>query len=298
MATKEQIWEAADVISAEGGTPTLAAVRAHMGGGSYTDISAAMKDWRTRQQASAAPIREPAPGLVAERLSEFGSELWALALELANNRLQSEREALEQARHEAEETREEAASLADSLAAELDQVRANLDVLSEQLAGSLHAQEQQKAVIEEFRTAALDNRHRAELAEIARDEIKTRADQLMGLLKEEQAAHAVTKTQQQAAIDHAKAEINATAQQLAQAKKETENARVAEQACQSRLEAAAREIDGLKTQLKEERSAARSSAEQAAELKGRLSVLEVKAEVTAEPVPIKKTSRASKKAAG
>ena len=37
MATKEQIWAAADAISAEGGNPTLAAVRVYMGGGSYTD---------------------------------------------------------------------------------------------------------------------------------------------------------------------------------------------------------------------------------------------------------------------
>ena len=45
MATKEQIWSVADTIASEGGNPTLAAVREKLGGGSYTDISAAMQQW-------------------------------------------------------------------------------------------------------------------------------------------------------------------------------------------------------------------------------------------------------------
>lgn len=193
MATKEQIWAAADAISAEGGNPTLAAVRAQLGGGSYTDISAAMQVWRANQQAAAISVREPAPALIAERLTEFGGELWAVALELANSRLQLEREALEQARLETEAIRREATSLADQLTAELEAVKAEL--------------------------VSRSNSH-------------------------------------------------------AKAVKQAENARVAEQACQARLEAATREIDDLKAQVKEERKAAKVSAEQAAELKGRLAVYE------------------------
>ena len=55
MATKEQIYAAADAISAEGGNPTLAAVRAHMGGGSYTDISAAMQSWTKSTEPEQKP---------------------------------------------------------------------------------------------------------------------------------------------------------------------------------------------------------------------------------------------------
>ena len=69
--------------------------------------------------------------------------------------------------------------------------------------------------------------------------------------------------------------------------KEAENARVTEQACQVRLEASVREIESLKTQVKEERQNAKVSAETAAELKGRLSVLE-----TQKPAAItKKTTK-------
>jgi isoleucyl-tRNA synthetase len=202
MATKEQIWAAADAISAEGGNPTLAAVRAQMGGGSYTDISAAMQSWRATQQASSTPIREPAPSAITERLNSLGAELWAVALELANNRLQSEREGLELARQEAEETRKEAAALADAIAAELDKAQADNAALREQLAVSLAKQEQQQAVISQETAAAMESKHRAELADVARAELKTRADQLSELLRDEQAAHLATR----AALESSQAE--------------------------------------------------------------------------------------------
>jgi chromosome segregation ATPase len=280
MATKEQIWAAADAISAEGGNPTLAAVRAKMGGGSYTDISAAMQGWRATQQASSAPIREPAPSTITDQLNALGSEVWAVALELANARLQSEREGLELARQEAEETRKEAAALADALAADLDKAQADIVALREQLAASLAKQEQQQEIINQETAAAMEGKHRAELADVARAELKTRADQLSELLKESQAANLAEQGRHQADIERVKAEATATAQQLTQAQKEAENARVAEQSCQARLESAAREIDSLKAQVKEERSAAKVSAETAAELKGRLAAFDVQKTAT------------------
>ena len=274
MATKEQLWAAADAISGAGGNPTLAAVRAHMGGGSYTDISAAMQGWRATQQASSAPIREPAPSVITDRLSSLGAELWAAALELANTRLQSEREGLEAARQEAEETRKEAAALADAIAAELDKAQADIASLSEQLAASLAKQTQQQAVIEQKNVEVIENKHRAELAEVARTEVSLRADQLTELLKQEQTANIAAQGRQQAEIDKSKGDATLTAQQLTKAQKEAENARIAEQTCQSHLDAAAREIEALKAQIKDERKAAKVSAETAAELRGRLAVLE------------------------
>lgn len=215
MATKDQIWAAADAISAEGGNPTLAAVRAHLGGGSYTDISAAMQAWRSHQQASAAPIREPVPAALDERLNAFGGEVWAVALELANSRLQSERAALEQVQQEAEETRKEAAALADSLAAELDKAQAEIAALSQQLAGCAAKQEQQQALIGQANATATAATHRAELAEAARGELQIRAEQLGGLLKEEQAARA----QLQGLLDKLTERLNVDAEKPKGAKK-------------------------------------------------------------------------------
>ncbi len=127
--TREQIFAVADELDTAGQKPTLAAVRKALGGGSFTTISEAMNEWRARKASQAAPIREPTPQAVADRLAEAGAEIWSLALELANARLASEREALEQARQEAEQARREAAELADQLAGELDEARARIEAL-------------------------------------------------------------------------------------------------------------------------------------------------------------------------
>lgn len=215
--TKEQIWSIASALTEAGKNPTLAVVREQLGGGSYTDISAAMQIWRQNQQASSNPIREPAPTSITERLNDFGSDLWAVALELANNRLQSEREALEQARQETETIRRETTSLADQLTSE---------------------------------------------------------------------------------IENLKIELLAHKDQIAQSRKESENARVAEQACQARLESSLSDIENLKAQVKEERETAKKAIEAAAELRGRLGAFEeiTKPKPVTEPIKTKAAtgSRAAK----
>ncbi len=127
--TTEQIWAAADALDAAGQSPTLAAVRKAIGGGSFTTISEAMAQWRARKADKSTPLREPAPPLVMERLAELGADIWAAALDLANARLNSEREALEVARAELEASRLEAAELADQLTGDLDDARTKIEAL-------------------------------------------------------------------------------------------------------------------------------------------------------------------------
>ena len=128
--TAEQIWAAADALDAAGQSPTLAAVRKAVGGGSFTTISEAMAQWRTRKADKSTPLREPAPPLVMERLAEVGADIWAAALDLANARLSSEREALEVARVELEASRMEAAQLADQLTVEVEDAKSRLEALT------------------------------------------------------------------------------------------------------------------------------------------------------------------------
>ena len=122
--TKDQILQAADQLAAAGTPPTLAAVRSAVGGGSYTTINEALKEWKAKQQASVMPLREPAPEGISKRLDEVGAEVWAIALELANARLTSEREALETTRQQLETAQQEATELADQLSAELEALQA------------------------------------------------------------------------------------------------------------------------------------------------------------------------------
>jgi chromosome segregation ATPase len=122
--TKDQIWAAADELDGAGKPPTLAAVRKAVGGSSFTTIQDAMTEWKAKRQANEAPIKEPAPQALTDRLSEVGAEIWSMALQLANARLSADREALETERAQMEADRQEAADLADQLNEELDAAKA------------------------------------------------------------------------------------------------------------------------------------------------------------------------------
>ena len=54
MATKDEIWAAAQALADAGERPTLAAVRKVVGGGSFTTISEAMAEWRAQQEGVAS----------------------------------------------------------------------------------------------------------------------------------------------------------------------------------------------------------------------------------------------------
>lgn len=124
--TAFEVHAAADTIMAAGQQPTLAAVRAALGGGSFTTISEAMKAWKAAQQAAATPQRETAPAAVTERLEALAGDIWGIALGMANDRLEKERETLNAARQEIEAQRQEAAELADQMSAELETARAQI----------------------------------------------------------------------------------------------------------------------------------------------------------------------------
>lgn len=189
--TVQDIHATADIIVAEGGTPTLAEVRKVLGGGSFTTISDAMKTWKSARQAqvATAPIREAAPTAVGERLSTFGSEIWSIALEMANTRLQSERIALEQARQEMEATQKEAVDLADQLNIEIEtamlkieQQKSQMDTVIQQNEEALHEIESERAEIatalESEKAARLSAERIAETATAALTEAHHQIDAL------------------------------------------------------------------------------------------------------------------------
>ena len=205
--SKEQIFEVADELDAAGQNPTLAAVRKALDGGSYTTISEAMKEWRAAKAADATPIQEPPPPGVMDKLSEVGSEIWGVALELANGRLASEREGLEAARLEMEASRLEAVELADQLSAELDDSRnqvASLEGVAQEL----------RAEVDELKAKLTTASERATTAEARSSEMELRASDLRSELdrahreadKNRQALDRVQAAAEKAAKDH-KAEL-------------------------------------------------------------------------------------------
>ncbi|MFZ1899493.1 MAG: DNA-binding protein [Azonexus sp.] len=169
--TKKSIFDAADALDAGGQRPTLAALRKAVGGGSFTTISEAMKDWWAVRAVREAPAREQAPPVVGERLGVVADEIWALALQVAKERLASEREAFDAARAQAEQDKQEAVELADVVAAELEALQGKISVLeSSELAA------RQDAATQREQLAA--SRERAAAAEARAAEIGKRADDL------------------------------------------------------------------------------------------------------------------------
>lgn len=166
-----RIFEIADELDAAGHNPTLASVRKALGGGSYTTISEAMAEWRAKKAAKDTPVREAMPQAVTELLEQFGTELWAQALQLSTGRLSAEREALGKARLEIEAQRQEAADLADQLSTDLEAARQDANVLRQQLDV---AQSTVKGLGDQLR----DRERDLAVAQARTDEISTRAAQL------------------------------------------------------------------------------------------------------------------------
>ena len=160
MATKDEIWSAAQALADAGERPTLAAVRKVVGGGSFTTISEAMTEWRAQQEQPKATV-DPAPERIGAQATELAASLWAQASALAHEKLQAQRAALETARQELEQERAEAAELADSLASELDQARIEIQVLEAKLAELSGTIEEQQQEIERRRQETTEARETA-----------------------------------------------------------------------------------------------------------------------------------------
>jgi hypothetical protein len=121
--TKDDIFRAADEIESLGLSPTLAAVRKTLGGGSYTTISDVMSEWKLTKATKSTPLRDPAPQAIHDQMTKAGSEIWSLALSLANGRLETERQTLMELRMGIEAERCEATELAEQVSVELESAK-------------------------------------------------------------------------------------------------------------------------------------------------------------------------------
>lgn len=125
--TEDMIWAVADELDAEGKPTTNAAVRKHLGTGSYSTIGAPMKRWREQKEAAAAPMVEPLP----DQLSEVGraamSRIWTHAIKTAESRLEEAKAQLEMQREELEKGRQDAEDFAELLNNQLEDAKTELE---------------------------------------------------------------------------------------------------------------------------------------------------------------------------
>ena len=264
----EQIHAVADELEAAGQKPTLAAVRRAVGGGSFTTISEAMGQWRAQRAARvAAPLHDPAPQAVADRLQELGAEVWSVALGIANERLAAERAALDEMRVKLEAQQQEAAELADQLAAELEEVK-------HQLTAALAERANARAESDRLRAQLATSQERSATAEARAVELRTELDHAhreRGELRAAQEAARAERDALQAELvtTKAKAEAEQDVHQEQRRRTAQETARQVE-----RYTKVQGERDAEHKEAAHARQDAAQAREEAAMLCGRLQALE------------------------
>jgi colicin import membrane protein len=122
--TKEQLFTAADALVAEGRQPTLEAIRAKLGVTTppLTDVISetdAMNAWKALHAAKPQLAGAAVPTAIVERVTQFSNELWAAALDRANELLAPQRKTMETARAEFETRQRQAQSDSQALHAQL-----------------------------------------------------------------------------------------------------------------------------------------------------------------------------------
>lgn len=311
--TKTDIHNAADAIAAQGETPTLAKVRAALGGGSFTTISEAMGEWKAsrQQQSVVTPIREAAPESITERLHGFAADLWASAMEKANGRLQEEREALDEARKKIEATLAETQELAAQVSADLDAAQAKIEEQTQAIEQAGAAAAAQAAQVQDLESRLAAQTDAAHTAAAALDEARKRVDQLTDLLEKERTARSEAEQKaSQAAQAAAKAEAEAIAatrraddaekreqaaaaratqaEEAAQeARKEAQQARTEEGRASGQVAAANAAAEAARAEAVTARAEASKAIGEAGELRGKLSVLETELKTCLETKPKK-----------
>lgn len=77
--TRTQVFEAADQISKSGTAPTVSAIRAKLGTGSYTTITAHLRDWKTQARATDDDQDAEVPEEVTTALERAAALVWKAA---------------------------------------------------------------------------------------------------------------------------------------------------------------------------------------------------------------------------
>lgn len=126
--SQEDIFKVADELNQQGIKPTLSAVRKKLGSGSFTTISAAMSEWKQKQETSANPKpQEPLPPAIIEAMNAHAATVWNVATSLAEKRLDADRAKLDEERRACQEAVAEATELADTLTSENETLQTKLE---------------------------------------------------------------------------------------------------------------------------------------------------------------------------
>lgn len=180
--TVTDIHNAADTLVSKGKRPTLTAIRAELGTGSFSTISEALKTWK-EHQLQQTQVVATAPESVGHRAAELATQVWLIAQEEAERSMQLERATMQEQRQELEAKRAEAIEAADAAVAtqemlqeQLEATKNRLDTIEQQIAVL-------KALLKEATTRAERAEDLANAARTAETEARETAAKLYGRLE-------------------------------------------------------------------------------------------------------------------
>lgn len=296
--TFEQVAAAADALLGAGKQATIQAVRESLGTGSPNTVHKHLTAWRAaRPQAVSAAIELP-----ADLVNALGAEIARAAAKARSEvesqlvQAQTEGAELSAAGEVLEAERDDLGERVTALTTERDQALATATergleierqvetIKREQLAAESARVELAKAQLkieasvergQELSAEIERLRASLEVAQVGRQQAEQQAAVSAAQLVSEQAKStdlasrlAASEKAIHEAQKAAQASIQKANEAAEKAKRETEAARIAEQAVQARLESAAREITDLKDGLKEARTEAKKATAEASELRG------------------------------
>jgi hypothetical protein len=90
--TKQDVFRVASEIDARGDKPSVVEIRKCLGAGSYTTITAALREWVKPEEQSDDDV-VPMPSSVAEKIEQFGDDLYSMIFRVAEEQFDEERKA-------------------------------------------------------------------------------------------------------------------------------------------------------------------------------------------------------------
>lgn len=284
--TQEQVIQAVEAIAAEGGNPTVLAVRKRLGGGSPNRITPWLAEWRASQAATEAKDLPEIPAAVDNAMRH----VWALAWQHAQEQLATERQALSKARQSSETEREELLAEISRLDGELEtltnareQTEATLREAQQAHAQTLSDEREAKALAEERQRRIVEQGEELQRLRTERDEALARAARAEAtaepLRADLQRAHEAILTYRKE-LNGLPAERERLLEQVerlqAEHTRERETARQSKQA----LDLGGKKIKTLELTLQEERQARQAAEQRLTELRIDMATLSERAAQT------------------
>lgn len=291
-SNKEKIIAAAERLEAQGVNPTQVTVREALGGGSFATIGPVLKEWKESKKEDHALTEIQVPQTITERLEQLQGAVWQAAVDEAERRLTAEREALllaqERAASDVAEQMESVAALEseaekhlaqietletdlEARSTQMDNLRAELAEVKERANSDAHTASEAMARETSRREAAEARAERAEA--LHREAIEQGRADLAALKNEHNTDMAAVKREASEAVKKAETLAQEQARRAEKAEKDAQQRSAGEQACQSRLEAAQREIDQTQKRMAKLEEKADKAMQEAAELRGELRAL-------------------------